>query len=92
VSWSADGKAGQGGKASAPVGASPPVVLMHLHAGRSLLGMSQSVGADRKTIRKYIAPAVAAGIVPGGPARSEVEWQELVRGWFPELATRGCGR
>ena len=28
----------------------------------------------------------AAGIVPGGPAKSEGEWQELVREWFPELA------
>src|SRR6185437_2866865 len=32
------------------------------------------------------APAVAAGISPGGPAKSEGEWHELVRGWFPELA------
>ena len=40
---------------------------------------------DRKTLRKYIAPAVAAGIRPGGPG-SEQEWHELVRGWFPELA------
>ena len=41
---------------------------------------------DRKTLRKYIAPAEAAGIVPGGPAMSEQEWAELVRGWFPQLA------
>jgi transposase len=61
-------------------------VLMHWHAGRSLSGMSQSLGVDRKTIRKYVAPAVAAGIVPGGPAKSEAEWQGLVREWFPELA------
>jgi transposase len=61
-------------------------VLMHWHAGRSLLGMSQSLGVDRKTIRKYVAPAVTAGIVPGGAAKSEAEWQGLVREWFPELA------
>jgi transposase len=61
-------------------------VLMHWHAGRSLLSMSESLGVDRKTIRKYIAPAVAAGIGPGGPAKPEAEWQELVREWFPELA------
>jgi hypothetical protein len=41
---------------------------------------------DRKTLRKYVAPAVAAGIAPGGPAKSEQEWHELVREWFPELA------
>ena len=61
-------------------------ILVHWHAGRSLNEMSQSLGVDRKTIRKYIAPALSAGIAPGGPARSEGEWQDLVREWFPELA------
>jgi hypothetical protein len=61
-------------------------ILVHWHAGRSLNEMSQSLGVDRKTIRKYVAPALDAGIAPGGPAKSEGEWQELVRGWFPELA------
>jgi transposase len=61
-------------------------ILVHWHAGRSLNEMSQSLGVDRKTIRKYIAPAVAAGIAPGGPAKTGREWHELVRGWFPELA------
>jgi transposase len=61
-------------------------ILVHWHAGRSLNEMSGSLGVDRKTIRKYVAPAVAAGITPGGPARSEAEWQGLVREWFPELA------
>jgi transposase len=40
---------------------------------------------DRKTIRKYLAPALAAGIAPGGPPRSTQEWAELVTGWFPHL-------
>jgi transposase len=61
-------------------------ILVHWHAGRSLSELSQSLGVDRKTIRKYVAPAVAAGITPGGPARSEAGWAELVREWFPELA------
>ena len=61
-------------------------ILVHWHARRSLNEMSQSLGVDRKTIRKYVAPAVAAGIEPGGPAKSEAEWHELVREWFPELA------
>src|ERR1700733_8649173 len=60
--------------------------LVHWHAGRSLNEMSQSLGVDRKTIRKMIAPAVGAGIVPGGLAKSEGEWQDLVREWFPELS------
>lgn len=61
-------------------------ILVHWHAGRSLNEMSQSLGVDRKTIRKYIAPAVEAGIVPGGPPKGEGEWQDLVREWFPELS------
>jgi transposase len=61
-------------------------ILVHWHAGRSLSEMSQSLGVDRKTLRKYVAPAVAAGIAPGGPAKSEQEWHELVREWFPGLA------
>ena len=61
-------------------------ILVHWHAGRSLNEMSQSLGVDRKTLRKYIAPAVAAGIRPGGAAKSEAEWHDLVRQWFPELA------
>ena len=59
--------------------------LVHWHAGRSLNEMSQSLGVDRKTLRKYVVPAVAAGITPGGPAKSEREWHDLVREWFPEL-------
>jgi transposase len=61
-------------------------ILVHWHAGRSKSEMAESLGVDRKTLRKYIAPAEAAGIVPGGPAKSEEEWAGLVRGWFPELA------
>lgn len=60
-------------------------ILVHWHAGRSLNEMSQSLGVDRKTLRKYVAPAVAAGIRPGGATKSEAEWRDLVRQWFPEL-------
>ena len=48
-------------------------ILVHWHAGRSLNEMSQSLGVDRKTIRKYAAPAIAAGITPGGQAKSEAQ-------------------
>jgi len=61
-------------------------ILMHWHAGRSKNELAGSLGVDRKTLRKYIAPAEAAGIAPGGPAKTAEEWAELVRGWFPQLA------
>src|SRR5215469_11769576 len=61
-------------------------ILMHWHAGRSKNEMADSLGVDRKTLRKYIAPAVAAGIVPGGPGKTAEEWACLVREWFPQLA------
>jgi transposase len=60
-------------------------ILVHWYAGRSQHELAASLGVDRKTIRKYVAPAVAAGMTPGGPERSQAEWAELVRGWFPEL-------
>jgi transposase len=60
-------------------------ILIHWYAGRSLSEVSDSLGVDRKTIRKYLAPAVAAGMRPGGPARSQAQWAALVTGWFPQL-------
>ena len=38
-------------------------LFTHWHAGRSQVQLSESLGIDRKTVRKYLAPAVAAGIV-----------------------------
>jgi hypothetical protein len=43
------------------------------------------LGIDRKTIRKYLAPAIAAGMEPGGEPLSAEQWAELIDGWFPEL-------
>ena len=61
-------------------------ILIHWYAGRSQSEIATSLCVDRKTIRKYLAPAIAAGIEPGGPAKTTAEWGELVSGWFPELA------
>ena len=60
-------------------------ILVHWYAGRSQHELSASLAVDRKTIRKYTTPAIAAGMAPGGPACSRDEWARLVRGWFPEL-------
>ena len=61
-------------------------ILANWHAGRSKNEVAASLGVDRKTIRKYIAPALAAGIRPGGQPIPEARWAAWVREWFPELA------
>jgi transposase len=61
-------------------------ILIHWHAGRSQAQIAASLGVDRRTVRKYTAAAVAAGLEPGGPPLSEAEWARRAREWFPELA------
>jgi len=61
-------------------------ILVHWHAGRSKNQIASSLGVHRRTVSKYVAPAVAAGLVPGGPPLSEAQWAARVREWFPELA------
>jgi transposase len=61
-------------------------ILAHWQAGRNNTEIAQSLGVDRKTVRKYVAAAEAAGMAPGGPPVPEERWAELVRRWFPELA------
>ncbi|MEA2931834.1 MAG: hypothetical protein QOI56_619 [Actinomycetota bacterium] len=64
-------------------------ILRHWHAGRRIGEVCSSLAVDPKTVRKYTAPAVAAGLVPGGPALSEQLWSALVAEWFPGLVDRG---
>ena len=68
-------------------------ILIHWYAGRSKSEIATSLGVDRKTIRKYLAPAIAAGIAPGGAgdgrARSGASWCRAGSRSWP---TRGCGR
>ena len=61
-------------------------LFTHWHAGRSQVQLSESLGIDRKTVRKYLAPAVAAGIGPGTEPLTAPQWSELIGGWFPELS------
>ncbi len=60
-------------------------IFIHWYAGRSISEVSASLGVDRKTIRKYLAPAVTAGLRPGGAAMSQQDWAALVMRWFPQL-------
>jgi hypothetical protein len=61
-------------------------ILARWHEGRSKNQIAASLGVNRRTISKYVAPAVAAGLHPGGPALTGDQWAEWVREWFPELA------
>ncbi|BBX95500.1 hypothetical protein MLAC_07940 [Mycobacterium lacus] len=62
----------------------------HWQAGRSQVQLWQSLGMDRKTIRKYLAPAVAEGIGPGGEPLSAEQWAARIAQWFPGLDDRGA--
>lgn len=61
-------------------------ILTHWYAGRSQHELAASLGVDRKTLRKYTAPAIAAGWEPGGPPMTEADWRTLVVEWFPQLS------
>ncbi len=63
-------------------------IYVHWYAGRSKSELAASLGVDRKTVRKYLAPAEAAGISPGGPPMSEADWSKLIKEWFPGLVDR----
>lgn len=45
-------------------------IFTHWNAGRSRNEIAWSLGLSRNTVRKYLAAAEAAGMVPGGPAVS----------------------
>lgn len=60
-------------------------ILIHWYADRSKNELARSLGVDRKTLRKYLAPAGTAGIAPGGPPMGEADWRKLVIEWFPQL-------
>src|SRR5260221_5637379 len=61
-------------------------IFVHWHAGGSKNEIAGSVGLSRNTVRKYVAAAEDAGLVPGGVPVSQERWAELARVWFRELA------
>ncbi|MFJ3659400.1 hypothetical protein ACIPPM_02910 [Streptomyces sp. NPDC090119] len=63
-------------------------IYVHWYAGRSKSELAASLGVDRKTVRKSLASAEAAGIIPGGPPMSEADWSKLIKEWFPGLIGR----
>ncbi|MFD4831235.1 hypothetical protein ACFWPV_15475 [Streptomyces uncialis] len=63
-------------------------IYVHWYAGRSKSALAASLGVDRKAVRKYLAPAEASGITPGGPPMAEADGAGLIEGWFPGLFDR----
>jgi hypothetical protein len=53
-------------------------VYVHWWAGRSQVQISESLGIDRMTVRKYLSPAEA-----------EAGWRERIGVWFPQVADAG---
>src|SRR5713226_1784741 len=64
-------------------------ILEHWYAGRPKVEVARSLGVDAKTVRRYVAPAEAAGMVPGGPPVTPEQWRALARQWFPQVAGTG---
>jgi transposase len=60
-------------------------LFVHWEAGRSQVQIGESLNLDRKTVRKFLAPALAEGLVPGPPA-GELVWAQRIAGWFPGLS------
>ena len=62
-------------------------MFRHWHAGRSQVQIQDALGIDRKTIRKYVAPAVAEGLEPAPEEPFDEQlWRERIERWFPELS------
>lgn len=61
-------------------------MFRHWNAGRSQVQISEALDIDRKTIRKYVAPALAEGVAPtpDDPFDEQV-WRARIGRWFPEL-------
>jgi transposase len=60
-------------------------MFRHWNAGRSQVQISEALGIDRKTIRKYLAPALAEGLEPSPDEFDEEVWRARIGRWFPEL-------
>src|SRR5674476_1533514 len=65
-------------------------IYVHWYAGRSQVQIADSLGLDRKTVRKYLGPVAAEGLVPGGPpVMTEEDWRVRAQSWFPTLVDKG---
>ena len=61
-------------------------MFRHWNAGRSQVQIHEALSIDRKTIRKYLAPALAEGLQPAPDEVFDEElWRARIARWFPEL-------
>ena len=60
-------------------------MFRHWNAGRSQVQINEALNIDRKTIRKYLAPALAEGLAPCPEEFDEELWRARIGRWFPEL-------
>jgi hypothetical protein len=65
-------------------------LFTHWHAGRSQRQLSESLKIDRKTIAKYLAPAIAESLTPAGSRSPRPNGWLISRGGFPRSLTPGC--
>ncbi|MDH7603124.1 MAG: IS21 family transposase [Armatimonadota bacterium] len=59
-------------------------ILEHWQAGRSVKSIAESLGVDRKTVRKYVNGVLSAGVTRESYLERE-EWVALLKQRFPEL-------
>ena len=65
-------------------------IYVHWYAGRSQAQIADSLGLDRKTVRKYLGPVTVAGLVPGGPpVMTEAQWRAKAASWFTSVVDKG---
>jgi predicted DNA-binding transcriptional regulator YafY len=67
-------------------------ILIHWYAGRSQHELAASLKLDRKTIRRYVAPAVAAGITLVGRRGARSSGRSWCGAGSRIWWTPGCGR
>lgn len=60
----------------------------HWHSERSQRQLAESLRIDRKTIAKYLAPAIAESLTPGNATLTHDQWAAHAARWFPETVDR----
>ena len=60
-------------------------ILARWYAGMPKAQIAREVAVDRKTVRKYVRAAEAAGLRAGGPPLTAEEWAALARDRFPHV-------